>query len=98
MFLIPNIVRITVATRTCACEGRKSSRWVPHIRLYLIAFNADFIWFVVCPERAVASADIAEAFVGWFAERWEGDGDGFAVASYTQVGLLWGRHCGYVTA
>lgn len=59
----------------------------PHVRLRL-AFNLDFIWFVICPEGAVASADGAETFVGRFAQRWEGDSDGFAVACYAEVGLL----------
>ena len=58
----------------------------------------DFIWFVIRPERAVAPADGAEAFEGGFAEGWEGNADGFAVACCTQVGLLWGRHCRYETA
>ncbi len=58
----------------------------------------DFIWFVIRPERAVAPADGAEAFEGRFAEGWEGDADGFAVACYTSVGLLWVRHCRYDTA
>jgi len=55
----------------------------PHVRLYRIAFNLDFIWFVIRPERAVAPADGAEAFEGGFAEGWEGDADGFAVARCT---------------
>ena len=42
-----------------------------------------FVWFVIRPERAVAPADRAEAFVGGFAEGWEGDADGFAVACCT---------------
>ena len=55
----------------------------PHIRLYRIAFNMDFIRFVIRPERAVAPADGAEAFEGGFAEGREGDADGSAVACYT---------------
>ena len=55
----------------------------PHIRLYCIAFNMDFIWFVIRPERAVAPADGAEAFEGGFTEGWKGDADGFAVACCT---------------
>jgi len=57
---------------------------VPHIRLHCIVFdnNVHFIWFVICPERTVAPADGAHAFVGWFAKGWEGDADGFAVACY----------------
>lgn len=48
----------------------------------------DFIWFVVRPERAVAPADGAKAFVGRLAEGWEGNSNGFAVACYISVGLL----------
>jgi hypothetical protein len=60
----------------------------PHIRLCCIAFNVDFIWFVVRPECAVAPADGAEAFEGGLAEGWEGEPDGFAVAGCSEVGLL----------
>ncbi len=73
---------------------------LPSIRVPLqifSTFNVDFVGFVVRPERAVASADGAEAFEGGFAERWEGDADGFAVASNGSLGfLLLGRHCRYV--
>lgn len=68
----------------------------PHVRFYCVAFDVDFIGLVIRPERAVASTDGAEAFEGGFAEGGEGDADGFAVACYTSLGLLCGRHRRYV--
>jgi hypothetical protein len=65
----------------------------PHVRI-CFALDLDFLGFVVCPERAVAAADGAEALVGGFAERREGYADGLAVAGYLQAGLLGGCHCG----
>jgi hypothetical protein len=59
----------------------------PHVRL-CFAFDLDFLWLVVCPEGAVAAADGAQAFVGGFAEGWEGDADGFAVTGYLEARLL----------
>ena len=59
----------------------------PYVRL-CFSFDLDLIWFVVSPEGAVATTDGAEAFVGGFAEGWEGDADGFAVAGYMELGLL----------
>ena len=86
------IVRHTPAFRATI----KAERLVaPDVSLYCIAaFDVDFVGFVIRPERAVAPADGAEAFEGGFAEGWEGEADGFAVACDTSGGLLWGgRHC-----
>jgi hypothetical protein len=64
----------------------------PYVRL-CFSFDLNLIGFVVSPESTVATTDGAEAFVGGFAEGWEGDADGFAVAGYLELGLLGGIGC-----
>ena len=69
----------------------------PHVCLdRIVAFDLDFIWFVVGPESTVAPADGAETFEGGFSKGWEGDADCFAVARNTLRvgGLLCGGHYG----
>lgn len=65
---------------TIVCQ----SLLAPRVR-FCFPFDLDLVWFVVGPEGAVATADGAEAFVGGFAETWEGDADGFAVTGYLQA-------------
>lgn len=48
----------------------------------VLALDLDLIGLVVGPYGSVAPADGAEALQGWFAERWECEADGFAVACY----------------
>jgi hypothetical protein len=60
----------------------------PRIAFNCIAFHLDFVFSVVSPERTVASTNGAETFVGWLAEGWKCDADGFAVACYRHTVLL----------
>ena len=60
----------------------------PYIGLRYLAFNLDFISFVVRPKRSVAATDRALTFVEMFVWWWKGDADGFAVASCRKRSFL----------
>jgi hypothetical protein len=55
----------------------------PRIAFNRITFHFDFVFFVVCPKRTVASTDGAETLVGWLAEWWKSEANRFAVARYS---------------